>query len=54
MSAVDAVELRADLGLGAFADGMAGQTFLERLLARGRVLRQHVLRQRRQYQSRNR
>jgi len=39
MAAVYAVELGADLVLGAFADRMTGQAFLERLLARGDVLR---------------
>ena len=39
MAAVEAVELGADLVLRAFADRMAGQAFLERLLAGGHVLR---------------
>src|SRR5580704_15384121 len=39
MSAVQPVELRADLVLGVVADGMTGQAFVERNLALGHVLR---------------
>src|ERR1700687_1802677 len=39
-AAVEPVELRADLVLGAFADRMTGHAFVERRLAGGDVLRQ--------------
>jgi len=42
LAAVDAVELGTDLVLGAFADRVAGQAFVERGLAGGGVLRQRA------------
>src|SRR5450830_1908279 len=52
MAAVDAVEFRADLVFRPFADGMAGQALLERLLARGHILRLRRLGHRGQYHRR--
>src|ERR1700761_4115768 len=40
LAAVEPVELRADLVLGAFADGVAGKAFVEGRFAGGDVLRQ--------------
>src|SRR5215470_18732409 len=42
LAAVEAVEHRADLVLGAFADGVAGQALVERRLAGIGVLRQRT------------
>src|ERR1700681_636462 len=40
LAAIEPVELRADLVLGAFADRVTGHAFVERRLAGGGVLRQ--------------